>query len=431
MAMSWINIHRAYKAKENWAFKSQVIRHSPERPLISIIIPAFNESKVIRQTILNYRKLDYDRIEIIVVDDGSHDETTDLLRRTFRLVEAPISLRGMINHYSGKMGHIYLRVIKVRNGGKASAMNAGLRWAEGEFVITADADTVAAPQSILQMLDAFQDPDVMAVGGAVKVLNSGEALPNRALLIYQVLEYMRAFYCGRIGWDFIQGTTLLSGAYSMFRRSALIRVSGYNKQSITEDLEIIVRMKRLYELENRACKVVLLPYPVCWTEVPENLRHLFNQRLRWQRGLLRTLKEYRKMIGDKNLKNSGMVVMPYMLIFEASGPLMELFAYIFVITGLAMGIISWQVLVAVLAGGLSYSFIYTSIALLVEQYYFFVKKITLRDLFKVLWFTTLENIGFRQLLWLGRLMAYDTLFAKSASWGAKERYTSLAEIIPD
>ena len=439
LALSWINVKENLKSVASWPLQSQIIRHSPERPLVTVIIPAHNEGKVIVSTVSNYLKLDYDALEILVVDDGSSDDTCASLEQSFGLKRRTRYL-DYEHHPSVQIEGIVIKLIKQKNAGKASALNHGLQHARGEFILTADADTVPAVDAITRLLSSFSDPEVMAAGGAVKVLNGSSkqhgvvergVLPSAPLLICQVLEYIRAFYCGRVGWDLIKGTALLSGAFSMFRKDALDRIGGFNAQSITEDLEVVVRMKNFFERSEIPCKIVLQPYPLCWTEVPEKISHLYRQRLRWQQGLIETLKSNLSLVGNRRQENTGMIVLPYMVGFEILGPLMELLAYIAIGISLTRGLISPNIILAMMAAGVSYSFIYTALAVLMEEHYFSSHRLKNVDLIKLLIFTVLENFGLRQLLCATRFMAYYALFKQPKSWGTKVRYqgTHLPQVL--
>ena len=269
-------------------------------PTISILAPAYNEAATVEQSLRALLGLHYARLEVIVVSDGSVDQTIDVLVKGFDLVPVdpiynrridtrPVRAVYRSGTYPG------LVVVDKENGGKADALNVGLNFAHGELVCAMDADTLIEADALQRMVWPFiHEQDVAATGGTIRIVNGSEVrsgrvvrtrLPSRLLPGLQVVEYLRAFLFGRLGWNRMGGNLIISGAFGLFRRSLMIEAGGYLHDTVGEDMELVLRLKRRsYELGG-AGRIVFVPDPVAWTEAPESLGNLGRQRDRWQRGL--------------------------------------------------------------------------------------------------------------------------------------------------
>src|SRR5467141_1520580 len=289
------------------------INDSPMAPPIAIIAPAHNEEGSIRVAVRNLLELDYPELEIIVVNDGSEDRTLEEMREEFRLrpvravyipeVEsAPV--RGL---FRSEVNASLLVIDKEAGGSKADAVNAGLNAANSPYVCIVDADSVLERDALLRiMLPVLADPKrVVAVGGIIRVLNGSEItkgnlrrvrLPRKSIEVIQVIEYLRAFLIGREAWSQGNMLTIISGAFGLFRTDLVREVGGYRSRAIGEDFDLVARLHR-HMLENGAdYHIRFVPDPMCWTEVPSDLKSLGRQRARWQKGLLDVLWPNRDML---------------------------------------------------------------------------------------------------------------------------------------
>ena len=227
-----------------------------------------------------------------------------------------------------------LLVVDKLNGGKADAINAGLRFARYPLFCTMDADTIVDADAFARLVRPFQaHPETVACGGIVRIANGCSVrggrvedvrAPRGFLANVQVMEYLRAFLCGRTGWSRLGALLVISGAFGLFRRDIVVEAGGYDTTTVGEDAEIVVRLHRYCREHGRPYRVVFLADPVCWTEAPADFRSLCRQRNRWHRGLIETLWRHRSMFLRPRYGVVGLVALPYFLLFEALGPIVEI-----------------------------------------------------------------------------------------------------------
>lgn len=356
-----------------------VVARSAFTPPISIILPAYNEEASIAESVEALRKLDYPQTEILVVNDGSTDHTLDRLIDTFRLRpvrritrtkepagEVPVgaALRGFYSSPPGEGVHDLL-VIDKENGGKADALNAGIRMAQYPVCCTVDADSLLEVDALVRAIYPFLDhpEETVAAGGLVRVANgciveAGRVievgLPHKLLPRAQIVEYFRSFLGSRYGLARLHSLLILSGAFSLFRRSSLVEAGGFRREVITEDMEITCAIHVAMRNAKRAYRIDYIPDPIAWTEAPERLGHLRVQRVRWHRGLMQVLSIYRGVLARSRYGILGWFAYPYHLIFEAWGPVVEAAGYVVVPLGWALGIVEGSVFFLFLAASLLY-----------------------------------------------------------------------------
>jgi len=402
---------------------------------ISILCPAYNEEKTCVESVRALLQLHYQQHEVVVVNDGSKDKTLQVLRQAFALEPVPFDLR--FDLPCKPIRAIYrsglykkLVVIDKDNGGKSDALNCGVNAARYPLVCAIDADTLISADALLRLVRPFlSDVDVIGVGGTLCLANGctisdGEivetALPKSWLARFQVVEYLRAFLVGRLGWDRLGGNLIISGAFGLFRRSALVTAGGYAHDSIGEDMELVTRLRHQVPSWLQARAIQHLPDPVSFTEAPETVRILANQRDRWQRGLADTLWRHRRMAFNPRYGAIGMVVMPFYLLFELLGPVVELFGYAwFVVTAIAGVIDPWFAgLFLVLA---------VLIGFLLSLGSIFLEELTLsfyRDrgaLVRLIAIALVENIGYRQMVLWFRLRGLWRFVRGDTKWGRMTR----------
>jgi cellulose synthase/poly-beta-1,6-N-acetylglucosamine synthase-like glycosyltransferase len=312
-------------------------------PPITIIAPAYNEQTGIVDATRAFLQLEYPNLRVIVVNDGSKDRTLELLKLRFGL--RPIDMVYQRALATKPVRTIYqstvddrLLVVDKENGGKADALNVGLNVSRTPLVCCVDSDTLIDRRSLLRMSKPFvyDNRNVVCVGGTVRLANGctvqdgvvkETGIPRSWLARFQTVEYLRAFLFGRMGFNRIGGNLIVSGAFGLFLREAVMEVGGYKAENVGEDMELVVRLHRRMRELKRPYNVIQIPEPVCYTEVPETLRGLGTQRDRWQRGLIDTLLLHVRMLFNPRYGATGMVVYPMFVLFELVGPVVELLGY--------------------------------------------------------------------------------------------------------
>jgi cellulose synthase/poly-beta-1,6-N-acetylglucosamine synthase-like glycosyltransferase len=317
-------------------------------PLITFVVPAFNERKDIVHTVKNMLSLSYRYKRLIVINDGSTDNTFELLFTNFNLRPIPPSCPGLLqtseikSYYTSDRFPELLVIDKV-NGGKADALNAGLNACTSEIVVCADADTLVDDDALNRLIRPFLlHPDTVAAHASIGNVNGCTIADNRIvkvnfpkklLLGFQVIDFMKGFLVERLGVSWTKGTLVIPGNFGMFKLSALMEIGGYDRTSIIEDTEIITRMHMYFLDHKRKYKITYIPDIVAWTEAPETIKTLARQRLRWYKGTTQNIWDYRKMWFNPKYRSIGLWVCP-MTVFEKIAPLIELSG--FVILGIAM-----------------------------------------------------------------------------------------------
>ena len=317
----------------------ETIARSPLSLPVSILVPAYNEGPCISGAVRALLAQRYAAFEVVVIDDGSSDDTLEGLREGFGLGEvervprAGLETKDVLSVMRSSVDDRVV-VISKENGGKADALNAGLNYARYPLVCAIDADTLLDPGALSRLVWEFQaDPATIAVGGIVRILNGSRVrggrleevrTPKSLIVNLQILEYLRAFLGGRIAWSRLGMLLIVSGAFGLFRRDALVEAGGYDASCVGEDAELVLRLHRTAREAGKPCRVTFFPDPICWTEAPTQLRTLVRQRDRWQRGLIQMLSRHRVMMGNPRYGGVGTVALPYFLLFEIIGPTLEL-----------------------------------------------------------------------------------------------------------
>jgi cellulose synthase/poly-beta-1,6-N-acetylglucosamine synthase-like glycosyltransferase len=404
-------------------------------PRISILVPAYNEAVTIGESVRALLALYYHDLEIVVVNDGSQDTTLAVLQEQFDLVPLhPIYrrridtelMRGLYRSHS----HPNLLIIDKENGGKADALNIGLQLATGELVCAVDADTLIETDALLRLVRPFlMRRSVLAVGGIIRVVNGavvrgGQVVlpraPRRALAGFQVVEYLRGFLCGRLGWNLLGGNLIISGAFGLFRRQAMIAIQGYAHDTVGEDIELVFRLRRHgYETQGPH-QVIYVPDSVAWTEAPELLRVLSRQRERWHCGLSDTLWRHRRVLLNPRYGAMGLVGYPYFFFVEFLAPMVEAMGLVGVVAGLLLGALNVPFALLFFLGAYGYDLVLTACILLFEEVSFHRYE-GMRDRLWLLLWMLLEYFGYRQLTVLWRLCGFCKFWRGRTDWGVMER----------
>ena len=402
----------------------------------SILVPAYNEEATITSSIRAMLQLKYPEFEVVVINDGSTDGTLARLIEEFELVPFPEAYR--IRLKTQPVRTVYrsraypnLRVIDKANGGKADALNAGINAARFPLYCGVDADSVLQPDSLQRIVQPFlDDPTTVACGGTVRIANGCRvsdgfmekiALPRNPLALLQVVEYLRAFLFGRLGWSPVNALLIISGAFGLFKKETVIAAGGYRTDTVGEDMELVVRIHRQLRKEKRPYRITFVPDPICWTEVPEDLTTLKNQRQRWQHGLAESLTMNFRMMCHPRGGWVSWFAFPFMFLFEFLGPLLEVGGYLFFAIAYLQGWISMEAYLAFMLVAVGLGVLLSTSALLLEElsFHIYPKARHMVVLFAVAIF---ENFGYRQLNALFRLLGLlRWMFRRKARWGEMQR----------
>lgn len=377
---------RAYMKKNSFVNYSDITA-SKLAPSISIIAPAYNESLNIVANVRSLLSAHYVNYDVIIVNDGSKDDSLEKLIATYQLVKVDYLVNERIKTKPLRAGVFKstnpafekLIVVDKENGGKADALNVGLNISQNSLVACIDVDCLLLEDSLQKMVKPFleyTDRKVIASGGVIRIANScvienGKLMevnfPKKMIVQMQILEYLRAFLLGRMAWSRLNGLLVISGAFGMFDKEIAIKVGGYDRNTVGEDMEIVVRMRRHMEEEKIKYKVAYIPDPLCWTEAPDSYKIFISQRNRWTRGTIETLKEH-KVIGF-NYKYGvlGLLSYPYWFFFERMAPIVEALGIVYFILLLIFRDMRWEYVLAFFLAAYLSSVIFTLSAVFTEE----------------------------------------------------------------
>lgn len=436
LALSVIAFHavRRYAERLRSLDVKETIAHAGAPP-ITLIAPAFNEEATAVESVRSLLSLNYPEYEVVVVNDGSKDATVQRLVEAFDLRPFPkmstfdVDTAEIRQTYRSRR-HPHLWLVDKENGGKADALNAGLCFCRTPLFCAMDADTLLERDALTRVVRPFlEDARTVAAGGIIRIANgctieSGAVtkvrLPRNLIARFQVLEYLRAFLVGRMGWDAVQGNLIISGAFGIFRRSTVIAAGGFSTDTVGEDMELVVRLHRYCRERDIPYRISFVPDPVAWTEAPESIRILARQRDRWQRGLSETLTTHRSMLLRPRFGRIGMAVMPHFYFLAMWGPLLEMMGYaVFVLTLLAgwtsLTYVSAFLMVTVVLG------VALSVSALALEELAFRRYPSLADLLRLFVLAVVENFGYRQLTAFWRLRGLIRFLRKTKGWGVMPR----------
>ena len=438
LVLMLVGFFRTWKAIKVWHWGDlRWLMQSPLTPPISIIAPAYNEEANIVQSVRSLLMLHYPQFEVVVVNDGSTDGTLQLLIKEFglravaRCFDVTVPCRPIRAVYESREYPALVVVDKENGGCKADAMNAGLNVALYPLFCAIDADSVLEEEALLRIVRPFvEEPGLtVASGGVIRIANGSEIragrmvrveLPRAPVPLVQIVEYLRAFFFGRMGWEAWNGLLIISGAFGVFDKHAVLRVGGYAQDTQGEDIELVVRLHRRLRDDGTPYRIRFAPDAICWTEAPTTLRALRSQRNRWQRGLIDTLWRHRVMLGRPRYGIIGLVSMPCFLLFEMLGPLVELTGYFMVPICFLLGLVDLRFFAAFLGVMVLYSALTGITAVLLEDVTFrrhphlwHLIVLTLAGLF--------ENVGYRQINTWWRTVAFWDYWRGNQTWGDMER----------
>jgi cellulose synthase/poly-beta-1,6-N-acetylglucosamine synthase-like glycosyltransferase len=423
----------------HWRFGSEDVLArsltSSAVPRVSILVPAHNESMSIVDSLRSLLTLQYPYYEVVLVNDGSTDDTMAKLHAAYDLYEVPPAVMrrlrtAQVKAYYRSRTWSKLLVVDKQNGGKADSLNVGLDAARFPYVLACDADTLIEPDALLRLARPFLfDQKIAAVGGTIRVVNSctvedgrvtDARVDSRWLSGIQTVEYLRAFLFGRLGWNLLGGNLIISGAFGLFRRDYLTEILGYATSTVTEDFELIVRLQRFLKEQHKPGKVVFIPDPVAWTEVPTSVAVLGRQRERWHRGLIATMVSHRTVLFNPRYGAMGLIAMPYFLIAELMAPLVEALGLVITILCTLTGVLAPGYALAFFATAYLFGTLLSLAAILMEEVSFHRYRRT-SDTLRLVLFAFIEPFGYRQVTIWFRLKAFVRYFQGDHSWGRMKR----------
>jgi cellulose synthase/poly-beta-1,6-N-acetylglucosamine synthase-like glycosyltransferase len=411
-------------------------RDSPETPPISILIPAHNEERIILQTVRSALTMNYPFFDVIMINDGSTDRTLDMLIHTYNLKKIDVVYRNILEtspvkafYYNSKTPN--LLVVDKFKSGKADSLNCGINVSRSPYYCSVDADSMLETDALIRLMTPVMESTtpVIACGGVVRVLNGTEIkdgeiikiqLPQKKLVLFQIVEYLRAFLFGRVGWSALNGILILSGTFSLFNKASVIAVGGYNVKQVSEDMELVVKLHRYYRKNKKPYKIRFISDPICWSEVPETFKMLGRQRRRWHMGLVQSIIEHRGMMFNPRYGFLGLVIFPYYFFFEMLGPIIELLGYIVVPLSYIFGLLSVDYFILFLILAIFYGIFLSAIAIFLEE-------LTYRrypkwgDFSRLLFYGILENFGYRQLNSVWRFEAILQYILGKRQWEYVEK----------
>jgi len=410
------------------------ILNSTIAPGISIVAPAYNESATIIENIRSLLSLHYPRFEVIIVNDGSKDETLDLAIQEYNMEKVDYCINNQLTtkevrgvYKSKDKAFNNLIVVDKANGGKSDALNCGMNVSNYNHVTCIDVDCILEQDALLKLMKPFTDEtthDIIATGGVVRVANScvvedgrliSVNVPENFLARTQALEYIRAFLLGRMAWSLLDGLILISGAIGVFKKDLVVECGGYDHTTVGEDMELVVRMRRYMKKNKRPYHVAYVPDPLCWTEVPESWQLLGRQRNRWTRGTIETLLKHKKMFFNPKHGLIGMLSYPYWFFFEWLAPILETLGLTILFLFVIFGLVNWSFFFLMLFLVYGFTLCFSVLSLLIEEItYHQYKKHS--EVFKLLFVGLIEPILFHPWVVYSAIMGnFDWLLGKSSS----------------
>lgn len=403
---------------------------------VSIVVPAYNEEITVVDTVKSLLMMDYRLYEIVVVDDGSKDHTTQVLLDAFKLkkVSRPINrqirCKREINVYEGKINHISVTLVQKENGGKADALNMGINASRYPYFICMDADSALQRDSLKNIVKpVLEDDSVIAVGGLVRisncaVLKEGELvdyhMPWNPIVGMQILEYDRSFMASRILFDKFNGNLIISGAFGLFRKNAVSDVGGYDATTMGEDMELVVKLHAFSRINQLPYAIKYAPDAICWSQCPSTIHDLRKQRRRWYLGLFQSLKKHRKMFFSPEFGMVGYVSYLYFLLYELLSPYIELFGIITMILAYTVNLINVPFMIMFFIIYALYGAVLTITAFFSRIYTQNIK-LSFLDVVKSIYLCVAESVFFRFIQTFTRMTALIGYKKKKNVWGQIKR----------
>lgn len=403
---------------------------------VTIVVPAHNEEVTIVSTIRSLLSLEYRLYEIVIVDDGSTDDTARLLVDAFQMYQIARPIHRVVPCqpeqavFESRTFKVPITLICKKNGGKADALNMGINASKYPYFVCMDADSVLQYDSLEKIVrPVLEDGTVVAVGGAVRPCNGAEIqngrvisyhMPSKVLPCMQVLEYDRSFLAARILFDRFNGSIIISGAFGLFKKSVVIDAGGYDTTTMGEDMELVVKLHVFCREHGIPYRIRYATDAICWTQAPDNLRDLCKQRRRWHIGLFDSLTRHRRMLANPKYGLVGFISYLYFLIYELLSPYIELFGVATVALAFAVDLINVPFMIL-------FFLIYVIYSAILSLTAFFARihtvdlKLSVTDVIKAVGLCALEISFLRFILAWVRATALIGYRKKRHAWGQIQR----------
>ncbi len=407
-------------------------RSSPGTPPVSILMPVYNEEGAVIRSVRAALSIEYPVFEVILVNDGSSDGTLKAVIDAFRLKKIDRVYRNFLKteavrgfYYSDETPN--LLVVDKERGSKADALNCGINTSRSPYICSVDADSLLEKDALIRLMTPVLESGVpvIACGGVVRVLNGIHLrddltidkidLPDRPIVLFQIVEYLRGFLFGRVGWDALKSLLIISGTFSLFHKATVVEAGGFKVGNVAEDMEMIVRLHEVMRRQNKPYRIRFISDPICWTEVPENVKMLARQRRRWHLGLIQSIFQNREMLFSRRYGVIGMLVMPYYLLFEIIGPFIEILGYVVVVLSYVLGLLATKFFLLFITLAIFYGIFLSTAGIFLEE-------LTYRrypawgHLFRLLLYGVFENFGYRQINSFWRLQAMVRYLTGRTGW---------------
>jgi cellulose synthase/poly-beta-1,6-N-acetylglucosamine synthase-like glycosyltransferase len=390
------------------------IHHVPfekiKSPKVTLVIPAFNESKGVLDSINAALSSDYPNFDVIVLNDGSIDETLNIILNTYEMVksdENPSSILSTTKIFNVYQSEKYknLKVINKAHSGKWDTMNWAFGYSNSDYICGMDADSIITPEALRKMMVKFIDePNLIALGGAIipsneVIIQNGKVARKRTaqplLVGIQIIEYLRSFTSWRTSWSYLDGLLIIGGALTVFKRNAVVNVGGYRKDSICEDFEIILSLHEYHINYHIPYHIWTIPDVICWTRVPVTRAQLKKQRIRWMWGALQSLTWHRSLAFTSKSRMIGWFSFPHLIFIETAAPIIELVGHICFLAAILYGLLSYPSLI--IFGILVYMItgFYSWYSLAINDYYM-SSFTSLWQIIRLGLFGLIEPLGYRQ-----------------------------------
>jgi cellulose synthase/poly-beta-1,6-N-acetylglucosamine synthase-like glycosyltransferase len=436
-----------------------LVLESPLAPGVSVIAPAFNESVTSIQNVRSLLTLNYPKFEVIIVNDGSTDDTLDKMIAEFTLVQVDYAYNPKINcrpvkriFKSSDPAYDKLVVVDKENGkSKADGSNAGINVAAYPYFLCTDVDCILDKDTLIKLVKPFMDENfaaegsrytadgtttnkrpkkVIATGATLRMVNSCEVdeglitrvrPPKRLLPRFQEMEYIRAYVLGKMGWDRINAVPNVSGGLGMFDTEVAIKAGGYDSKSFAEDMDMVTRMAAYMKDNNQDYALKYVPYTLCWTEGPTTMKVFMRQRTRWGRGLAQFMNVHRRILFNPGYGRMGMIVFPYELFYELLAPVIEFVGILYYIYLIATNQINWPYAIMLIIFVYTYSVFITTISILWDQLTFRHYK-TWGEVMGLCVMAFLEPIIYHPLIVFFALRGYyHAITGRAHTWGNMQR----------
>ena len=405
--------------------------HPSTAPPVSILISAYNEENNVAETVRALFNLKYPLYEVVAINDGSDDDTLKELIEAFSLKRIDLIYRdtlktARVRGFYANPEYPNLTVIDKVHSGKGDSLNVGINVSRSPYFCTIDADSILEEEAITRLMRPIVEfPDlVKATGGIVRLINGSTVkdgkldklmMPKDILSRMQVVEYIRSFLFGRAAWSALNSLTIISGTFSMFHKKTTMDIGGFSLNTVTEDLDLVMRFHRYFREMKQRYRLIFVPDPVCWTEAPDNLKMLGRQRRRWHLGLAQSMFGNLNMMFNPRYGRIGLFVYPFHFFIEMLGPPIEILGYIVLTFCFILGIVNLEFFMLFLTMAIFLGVILSIGAILLEEFtYRRYKKFS--ELLILMLFGILENFGYRQLNALWRVQALWQFTFRSKHW---------------